>query len=129
MENYFNLIPLELTDLIIIYSSEYNILDLWETNLFNKYFLNKFLWKRIFEYNSFPIFNRDIYYYFHNIEISNKKFAKYTNNQLFKIILTEFLIMESTKAAYADIIDKKFTIEIPFDYINDMSLLLLKIIA
>jgi hypothetical protein len=123
MENYFNLIPSEINDLIVIYVSEFDPLHLWETNLFNEQYSNKYIWKRIFEYNSFPIFNRDLYYYFNNVEIANKKFKKYTSNQLFKIILTEFLIMESAKSSYVDIIDKKFTIEIPFDYINDALIL------
>lgn len=123
-DSYFDLLPSELNDLIIIYSTFlYNILDLWESNLFNKRLIDKYLWTKIFEYNSFPIFNRDLYYFFHDDKIANKKFSNYSKDKLFYIITTEFISMTSVATSYRNIINKNFEMNISFDHIYNMTII------
>ena len=126
--NYFDLLPVEINTFIIVYSTDYienklEILDLWQISQFKSSLISKLFWLKLFDYNCLPILNKDLFYHFHGDRIANKKFVKYTNNQLIKIILMEYLNVSLAMESYQETMNKKFDVHVPFNYLHDMSIL------
>ena len=129
--SYFDLLPVEINTFIIIYFTDYiknklEILDLCQINQFKSSLISKLFWLKLFNYNSLPILNKDLFYHFHGDRIANSKFKKYSNNQLIKIILMEYLNVLLAMESYQETMTKKFDIHIPFNYLNDISILIIE---
>lgn len=121
METYFELIPDELTEIVLQYIiPNLFIIDLIDTKLFNKFLYDINLWKKVFKFYNFPIFNVTVKSIFNN---DKEVISKYSNNVLIDMIITEYDNILTTILDYEELMEKKFEITVPVEYLIHSTIL------
>lgn len=77
-------------------------------------------WSRFFTFENYPILNKDLEYLFNGVEMAIKRFKKYTSQQLFDIIISEYYNVNSAMYNMEEIINKNFEFVIDIEKIQDV---------
>lgn len=115
METYFEFLPSELTEIILLRAfSESSIIDLRDSKLFDKIIYNVSFWKMIFNEYELPIFNVTAKSILDN--------EKNITTQLFNILYLEFTSLISAISEYNFFTKGNYVFLIPIDYLQDISI-------
>jgi len=124
MENiiYFDLIPQELNNIILLYINPSYYEKLKDVSIFQPIIMNINFWKKLFIFNNIPIMNENIAQLFERSERIIKKFSKYTPDQLFYLLLSEYKnVIISIYSYERSIRNKNFHMDVSIDAFNDIS--------
>src|SRR5436305_15259473 len=116
MDSYFDLIPDELKEIILSYIfTEASILDLRDSKLFDKFLYNINFWRKVFIEYELPVFAVTVKSIFNN---EKGVLQRFTDVQLFNILLLEYSNVTSSIVEYNNLINGKikYNFIIPIDY-------------
>ena len=116
-DNYFELIPKELTELILLSAFEdISILDLKETGLFDNLLYDIQFWKKVYAEYELPVFNVNV-----KIILESKKVDRLTE-KLFNIIALDNIKLFTALVDYKRLIENNNILTIDLEHI-DLSIL------